>query len=272
MTPLRVAILIDGGFFLHRLPSIVGAENCATPKDTVQWITRMCRAHIQNLTGEKKDARWLRHVYRIFYYDASPYDGKSHHPLLNRPVDFAKSELAAFRRDLFDALKRQRKVALRLGKVVREGNWTLQNHRMKKLLATRAWLEGLDFSGPEGPVFTPDQLARARRLRDLWTDIEPGDAVLPLRQKGVDMRIGIDIASISLKRQADTIILVAGDSDFVPAAKLARREGMEIILDPLWQKIHDDLFEHIDGLHSGLRRRAGEPPQGDAPEDHRGDD
>ena len=75
-----------------------------------------------------------------------------------------------------------------------------------------------------------------------------------LRQKGVDMRIGLDIASITLKRQADIIILVSGDADFVPAAKLARREGVQFILDPLWQNISRDLYEHIDGLRSGFAR------------------
>jgi uncharacterized LabA/DUF88 family protein len=66
------------------------------------------------------------------------------------------------------------------------------------------------------------------------------------------MRIGLDITSITLKKQADTMILVTGDSDFVPAAKLARREGVEFILDPMRQSIGDDLFEHIDGLVSVL--------------------
>lgn len=70
------------------------------------------------------------------------------------------------------------------------------------------------------------------------------------------MRIAIDIASITLKRQAQTIVLVSGDSDFVPAAKLARREGMEFILDPLWQNVNADLFEHIDGLQSAFKRPA----------------
>ena len=69
-------------------------------------------------------------------------------------------------------------------------------------------------------------------------------------QKGVDMRIGLDIAAMSFKKQVDQIILVAGDSDFVPAAKLARREGIDFILDPMWAWIRDDLFEHIDGLRS----------------------
>jgi len=62
------------------------------------------------------------------------------------------------------------------------------------------------------------------------------------------MRIGLDIASITLKQQADTIILVTGDSDFVPAAKLARREGIELLLDPLRQEVSDDLHEHVDGI------------------------
>lgn len=56
------------------------------------------------------------------------------------------------------------------------------------------------------------------------------DVTLDQRQKGVDMRIGLDIASVTCKKQADQIILISGDSDFVPAAKLARREGKVLIL------------------------------------------
>lgn len=64
------------------------------------------------------------------------------------------------------------------------------------------------------------------------------------------MRIGLDIASLAYKKQTDQIILIAGDSDFVPAAKLARREGIDFILDPMWTTIKENLFEHIDGLMS----------------------
>ncbi len=60
-----------------------------------------------------------------------------------------------------------------------------------------------------------------------------------------------------MKRQADTLVLVTGDSDFVPAAKIARREGAEVILDPLGQKVDDDLEEHVDGVYSVLKRPAG---------------
>ena len=71
---------------------------------------------------------------------------------------------------------------------------------------------------------------------------------LNIEQKGVDMRIGIDIASLAYKKLVNQIILISGDSDFVPAAKQARREGIDFILAPMGATIKADLFEHIDGL------------------------
>ena len=62
------------------------------------------------------------------------------------------------------------------------------------------------------------------------------------------MRIGVDISLLAFKKQVDCIILISGDSDFVPAAKQARREGVDFILDPVRSPIKDDLFKHIDGL------------------------
>ena len=64
------------------------------------------------------------------------------------------------------------------------------------------------------------------------------------------MRIGIDIASLAFKKQVDQIVLISGDSDFVPAAKQARREGIDFILDPMRATIKEDLFEHIDGMRT----------------------
>lgn len=75
-----------------------------------------------------------------------------------------------------------------------------------------------------------EQLPQAYRF---WQSLRSGDVNLGLCQKGMDMRIATDIASIILKKQACTIVLIAGDGDFVPAAKLARREGMELTLAPV---------------------------------------
>jgi uncharacterized LabA/DUF88 family protein len=127
-----------------------------------------------------------------------------------------------FRLALHDELRKQRKVALRLGHLLDQTEWRLRAGRLKQLLDG-----SLDFN-----------------------NLADADFEFATLQKGVDMRIGLDIASLSFKRQVDQIILVAGDSDFVPAAKLARREGIDFILDPLWSVIHASLQEHVDGVRS----------------------
>lgn len=68
------------------------------------------------------------------------------------------------------------------------------------------------------------------------------------------MKIGVDIASLAYKKQVERIVLISDDSDFVPAAKLARREGIDFILDPMWNHVNPSLFEHIDGLHSCIEK------------------
>jgi uncharacterized LabA/DUF88 family protein len=80
------------------------------------------------------------------------------------------------------------------------------------------------------------------------------------------MKIGLDVSALAYKRLVDQIVLVAGDSDFVPAAKLARREGIDFIPDPMWHRIRSDLNEHIDGLRSTAPRpgAAGAKPHPDA--------
>lgn len=81
------------------------------------------------------------------------------------------------------------------------------------------------------------------------------------------MKIGLDIAALAYKKLVDQIVLIAGDSDFVPAAKLARREGIDFILNPMGQRLPPNLFEHIDGLHSvALRPLVEEITTGNSPE------
>ena len=70
-----------------------------------------------------------------------------------------------------------------------------------------------------------------------WATLSDEDFRLDFRQKGVDMRIGLDIASLAYKGQINQLVLISGDSDFVPAAKLARREGIDFVLDPMWSTI-----------------------------------
>ena len=60
------------------------------------------------------------------------------------------------------------------------------------------------------------------------------------------MRIGMDMAALTLKHIAQILVLVTGDSDFVPAMKLARREGAAIYMVPLGHHIKDSVQEHCD--------------------------
>ncbi|MFA7233197.1 MAG: NYN domain-containing protein [Terrimicrobiaceae bacterium] len=259
----RIAILIDGGFFIKRLSKLVRPEHCDTAEGVARSAYHLCKRHVRNLVGERGDprqSRWLDHVYRLFYYDAEPYDGVAHHPISNLQIDFAKSAEAKFRNELFHHLRKLRKFALRLGKVTKEDGWHVKStDTTKKLLRTRDWLPVLDAAvqqaelGLAPAVLPADQAVQLKKLADLWRNLSPDDLRLGLRQKGVDMRIGIDITTLTLKKQVDTIILVTGDSDFVPAAKVARREGVEFIIDPLWQSVNDDLHEHVDGVISAYR-------------------
>ncbi|RFF29401.1 NYN domain-containing protein [Wenzhouxiangella sediminis] len=253
----RIAILIDGGYFLKRLPKLVAPQFCSTPQQIADSARYLCKRHVQRLVGLDADAdedgRWLDHVYRLFYYDATPFDGKSHHPLKNQPIDFGKSEVAKSRRELFTQLRRKRKFALRLGHVNKESNWQIDPRLTKDLIKIRKWADHIQaiLDHPEAPPELPENESREfQNLIERWQALEERNVRIGLRQKGVDMRIGLDIASITLKQQADTMILVTGDSDFVPAAKLARREGIEFLLDPLWQKVSDQLYEHVDGIIS----------------------
>ena len=76
------------------------------------------------------------------------------------------------------------------------------------------------------------------------------DVTYDTEQKGVDVKLALDVATLAYKRLADRIVLVTGDSDFVPAAKLARREGIDVILDSLWAPVLPSLIEHVDGLRT----------------------
>ena len=124
--------------------------------------------------------------------------------------------------EFYEELKKERKVALRMGYLDDNEAWQLDYGVLKKLARGKLQV----------------------------SDLKESDVTYSINQKGVDMRLGLDIASLSYKKLVDRIVLISGDSDFVPAAKLARREGIDFILDPMWNKVKPDLFEHIDGMKS----------------------
>ena len=216
---MRTAILVDGGFYRKRAKHLWGDK---TGEERARELYAYCQAHLHDRAGGE------RQLYRVFYYDCEPVGRKSvYHPLKKVNVDLDKSDTYTWTKAFLEELKTKRKFALRLGRLSDYMNYNLKPEVTKQLCA-------------------------GKRTVDSLTE---GDFVFSAQQKGVDMKIGVDIASLAYKKQVDQIILIAGDSDFVPAAKLARREGIDFILDPMWGNVTDDLFEHIDGLKSQWKKR-----------------
>ena len=66
-------------------------------------------------------------------------------------------------------------------------------------------------------------------------------------QKGVDMRLGLDIASYAADRSVDRIILVTGDTDCLPVMKRARTAGLQVVLVQFpKQRLARELLWHSD--------------------------
>ena len=210
---MKTAILVDGGFYRRRAYAAFGDK---TPKERADELYSYCKRHL-NTHGESNE------LYRIFYYDCPPMTAHIYHPLTKKAVNFAKSDTYTWANDFFNELKKKRKVALRMGELSeQQAHYRLKNNILNKLM--------------RGDISV--------------SDIKERDFLFNVEQKGVDMRIGLDIASLSYKKQVNQIVLISGDSDFVSAAKLARREGIDFILDALHTNIKPNLFEHIDGLRT----------------------
>lgn len=220
----KTAIMVDGGFYRKQANYLFGEKS---PEDRADELIEYCHRHLKDTT--KRGETTYKELYRIFYYDCPPSEKTVFHPLTQRSVNLARSDLNEWSKKFFEALATKRKVALRMGELLEStAGYTLKQDTLKKLCRK---------------TITVD-------------DLTEQDFQLEIQQKGVDMRIGLDIASLAQKGLVDQIVLIAGDSDFVPAAKHARREGIDFILDPMWHTIKSNLNIHIDGL----KTRTGCPP------------
>jgi len=215
VSPTVTAVLVDVGFYLTQARRIFGPQ---APDEAARRLHKLALEHLNDETGRR-----VSRLYRIFVYDAPPAAWKGHTPMGKKVSDLGASATANWRTAFHETLRGLRKVALRMGEIpTSRVRWQLKPEALKDLI----------------------------NGNKQWAAVTDDDFRLNLRQKGVDMRLGLDIASLAFKRQVNQIVLISGDADFVPAAKLARREGIDFILDPMWATIRPDLFEHVDGLRS----------------------
>lgn len=216
----KTAILVDGSFYLHMAKKAWGEKS---PEVRADELHKYALSHIRvRRFAAEEDSR--RSLYRIFYYDCPPATGISiKQPWNGRNATFSsKRGSGKWRSQFLAELAGKRKVAMRMGEV---------SFKHARFIPTERAI---------------DDLISGRRV---FGDLGPDDFVpTGIKQEGVDMRIGLDVASLASGKIVDQIILIAGDSDFIPVAKAARRAGIDFIVDPMGHKIHDEMKVQVDAV------------------------
>lgn len=226
---MPAAIVVDGAYFLRRLRWSFPKLDSADPAAVAQAVGWLGHWHVRHRMRPEDAGSDLvpeeeSELYRIFFYDCPPLTKKLHRPISKKAIDLSKTPEAMFRFRLHDELQRIRKVAVRLGRLHDNSEWRLKPQVTKRLVS-----------------------GEMRSLADDDFDIDT-------KQKGVDMKLGLDVAAMAFKQQVDQIVLVAADADFVPATKLARREGIDVVLDPMGGTPAKDLVQHVDGIRHCQRK------------------
>lgn len=159
---------------------------------------------------------------RAYFYHARPATAEIKNPISGEIINLAETDIFRSHESLIDSLELKASFAVRLGETT-TSDWRLGSKAMKNMLAA----------------------PRA---------VEAHDLVPNISQKGVDLRIGIDLARLALRSLVDTVIVVTGDSDLIPAFKFVRREGLRVILATLGHGVRRDLKAHADiVLDSSIR-------------------
>jgi uncharacterized LabA/DUF88 family protein len=133
-----------------------------------------------------------------YFYDCPPFSETRPYPVSRTHCDFTGTVVYSKAMAFQDALKRSTLFKYRAGHLSFDG-WTLKDSSLKRLLKTPRPLTDQDFD----PVLT---------------------------QKQVDMKIGLDVAKLSVGNQVGRILLATSDADFIPAIHVARGKGIEVVL------------------------------------------
>jgi len=154
---------------------------------------------------------------RIYYYDAPPSTDSVRMPVSGNELQLAITERARHAQSLYDQLELKDGFALRMGETrLSPFQWKIKPNKALQLIK------------------------QPRPLTD-------SDFLLDIGQKGVDIRIGLDMARLALRDMVRAVAVVTGDSDFVPAFKFVRREGVKVMLCTLGHKgARRELKAHAD--------------------------
>ena len=145
----KAAILVDGEWFRRTLENALKGQ-------LTQGVTAEVMYNNALLALEKDEE-----LFRLFYYDCPPYDGKETNPIDKTVVDFRNTKGFQSRSLFLSQMKQKDFVALRLG-WTRSRGWTFRDNYIRSAL--------------KGPKLHP---------------VQASDVFIALEQKGVDMRIAL---------------------------------------------------------------------------------
>lgn len=137
-------------------------------------------------------------VGQVLYYDCPPFGGKRALPVSQASFDFSRTRVYAQAMTFQEDMQGSSFFKYRRGHLSFDG-WTLKGAAIAGLLAAPRPIEDSDFE----PI---------------------------LSQKQVDMKLGLDVAKISIRKGAGRLLLATSDADFIPAIDFARGSGLEAIL------------------------------------------
>jgi len=137
-------------------------------------------------------------IFKVYYYDCPPFSKKRESLISKNPVDFSKSRIFQAATTFQENIMKNKFFIYRRGHLS-FGGWAAKDS------------------------FIQDIMSNPRRPTD--EDFKP-----ILTQKQVDMKIGFDVAKLSINQKVHRILLATSDADFIPAIHFAKTFGLEVVL------------------------------------------
>jgi uncharacterized LabA/DUF88 family protein len=135
---------------------------------------------------------------RIYFYDAPPASGVLQNPIDGSKLDLAQSTVHQRGTMLLDQLEQAADFAVRKGETMARG-WKIGPKALQGML-----------KAPRVPT-----------AQDLVPNVQ---------QKGVDLRIGLDIALLALRQLVQVIVVVTADSGLDPGLQIRAPRGTSRLL------------------------------------------
>ena len=147
--------------------------------------------------------------------------------------------------------------------VTRKKNKKVDLVKLSKALAKDSWEKTIFYNAL--PKFETEEYSKAQRFHSKIGQLDKFEVRLGRlqydkhgrpTQKGVDMKLGIDLVQMSMKKNFDVAILITGDSDFLYAVQKARESNVKIKLahfpGSLINLEFQQSFDGYDLLHDAL--------------------